>query len=382
MEFRDMVETAAEWVPRIKEAENPDLMVGLFHSGTDAGYGGSSESYMNDNATMLVAREVPGFDVIFAGHDHKVSDQWILNTDGDSVLVVDPGSHARFAGEVTVRFTENGDHFLESRLVPMSEYTPSEEFMEVFSADLRRVKNYLDDTITWLKEEMTGADALFGPSPMMTLIHRVQLELSGADLSFTAPLSLSARLRKGPLLVSDMFQLYRYENMLYKMELSGLEIDRYLEYAAGLWFSTMSGPGDFMLLYKEGKPGTLANQYYNFSSAAGIDYEVDLTRPPGDRITILDFSDGAPFTEDGHYMVAINSYRGTGGGGHLTRGAGIPQSELEGRIRWSTGIDLRYYLMQSLAETDTVYSETLQNWHILPETWVNSAVNRERGYFQ
>jgi 2',3'-cyclic-nucleotide 2'-phosphodiesterase/3'-nucleotidase len=229
---------------------------------------------------------------------------------------------------------------------------------------------------------MKGADALFGPSPMMTMIHRVQLDLSGADLSFTAPLSLSAKLSRGPLLVSDMFQLYRYENLLYKMELNGREIDGFLEYAAGIWFSTMSGPGDPMLLYKGGKPGTLAYQYYNFSSAAGIDYEVDLTRPPGDRITILGFSDGAPFTEDGHYMVAINSYRGNGGGGHLTRGAGIPQSELEGRIRWASAIDFRYYLGKSLAETDTVYSEILYNWQILPESWVTSAVKRERKYFQ
>ena len=40
MEFRDMVETAREWIPRIMEKEKPDLLVGLFHSGTDAAYGG------------------------------------------------------------------------------------------------------------------------------------------------------------------------------------------------------------------------------------------------------------------------------------------------------------------------------------------------------
>jgi 2',3'-cyclic-nucleotide 2'-phosphodiesterase/3'-nucleotidase len=178
-----------------------------------------------------------------------------------------------------------------------------------------------------------------------------------------------------------MFQLYRFENMLYKMELSGREIDRFLEYAAGLWFNTMTGPEDLMLLYREGEPGRLVNRYYNFSSAAGIDYVVDLTRPEGERISIQQFSDGSPFDENEQYEVAINSYRGNGGGGHLTSGAGIPPEELEGRILWSTDIDLRYYLMESLSKRDTVKAYTLENWRIVPEKWISSASAIERRYF-
>jgi 2',3'-cyclic-nucleotide 2'-phosphodiesterase/3'-nucleotidase len=382
MEFRDMVETAAAWIPRIRQEENPDLMVGLFHSGTDASYGGSSEEYMNDNAVLLVAENVPGFDVIFAGHDHQVSVQWVVNKDQDSVLIVDPGSHARFAGEVTVAFSADGNVRLEGRNIPMKEYNSSADFNKFFADDYEKITAYLNDTITWLQEEMVGSDALFGPSPMMSLIHQVQLELSGADLSFTAPLSLSARLRKGPLLVSDMFQLYRFENMLYTMELSGQEIDSYLEYAAGLWFDQMNGPDDHMLLYREGDPGWLANRYYNFSSAAGITYDVDVTRPEGNRVTIHAFADGTPFSVSEEYLVAINSYRGNGGGGHLTRGAGIPAADLESRILWSTDIDLRYYLMQSLSQSDTWEAGTLDNWRLLPENWTRSAALREREYFQ
>ena len=382
MEFRDMVETAAQWIPVIEEKEAPDLMVGLFHSGTDASYGGNTESYLNENAVLLVAENVPGFDVIFAGHDHQVSNQWIVNTAGDSVLVVDPGSHARFAGEVTVVFGADKEPSLSGKIVPMKAYTPSLEFMRDFSGDLQKITDYLEDTITWLEEEILGADAIFGPSPMMSLIHQVQLELSGADVSFTAPLSLSARLKKGPLMVSDMFQLYRFENMLYKMELSGAEIDRFLEYSAGLWFNTMTGPEDQMLLYKEGEPGRLANRYYNFSSAAGIEYTVDLTKTAGNRVTIHGFSNGEPFKEQEQYAVAINSYRGNGGGGHLTRGAGIPANELEGRILWSTDIDLRYYLMQSLSKEDTVRAMPLENWILMPDKWISPASSLERSYFE
>lgn len=381
LEFRDMVETARQWVPHILKEEDPDLLVGLFHSGTDAGYGGNSEPYLNENAVLLVAEQVPGFDVIFAGHDHRVSSQWVMNREGDSVLVMDPGSHARYAGEVTVSFSPDGTKRIAGRMVPMSEEVPSAIFLDRFREDYDRVARYLEDTVTWLAEGMNGADALFGPSSMMSLIHGVQLDLTGADLSFTAPLSLSARLEAGPVLVSDMFKLYRFENMLYRMELSGKEVQGYLEYAAGLWFNTMTGPKDHLLLFQPGYQDRLANPYYNFSSAAGLEYVVDVSRPPGDRVTILGFTNGAPFDPSARYQVAINSYRGNGGGGHLTTGAGIDRENLAERIRWSSDIDLRYYLMKSMSGQDTLHPEVLHNWHLEPFHWVNPASRTDRQQF-
>jgi len=365
MEFRDMVETAREWVPEIIKREDPDLMVGLFHSGTDASYGENHDPYLNENAVMLVARQVPGFDIIFAGHDHRVSCQRIANTEGDSVLVIDPGSHGRYAGEATITFSEQGVH-ITGQNIPMDRYQPSPAFMDQFAPEFKTVSAYLQDTITWLAGRMEGVDALFGPSPMMSLIHHLQLELTGAQVSFTAPLSVTAILDTGPLLVSDMFKLYRFENMLYRMELSGAEIDGFLEHAVGPWFNTMTGPGDHLLQFIPGIPGRLATPYYNCSSAFGIDYTVDVTRPPGDRVQISAFSDGTPFLDTALYSVAVNSYRGNGGGGHLTSGAGIPEEELSTRVSWSSDHDLRYYLMEYLRDLDTLKPSSDQNWRCIP----------------
>jgi len=365
MEFRDMVETANLWVPRILEKENPDLLIGLFHSGTDASYGGNPEAYMNENAVMLVAEQVPGFDIIFAGHDHRVSIQHIVNTRGDSVLIIDPGSHGRYAGEATVTFNKHGVQ-VSGENISMQNYSPSVPFMENFAKEFENIREYLDDTITWLAEDMVGLDALFGPSSMISLIHHLQLDLSDAQISFTAPLSIYAVLEKGPLLVSDMFKLYRFENMLYRMELSGLEIDGFLEHAVGTWFNTMSEQGDHLLLFSPDKKARLAAPYYNFSSAAGINYTVDVSRDPGDRVSIQSLSDGTPFNESYKYQVAVNSYRGNGGGGHLTSGAGIPQEELVNRISWSTDRDLRFFLMEYLMQADTFRPGADQNWSCIP----------------
>jgi len=382
MEFRDMAETATDYIPLIREAENPDLVVGLFHAGTDAGYGGTGEPYLNENASLLVAENVPGFDVIFAGHDHRVSSQWVVNVAGDSVLVMDPGSHARHLAEVTVSF--GPDHpKISGSIIPVNRYAPSEEFMDKFRDDYMKVTSYLDDTVSWLSGSIVALDALFGPSRLTSLLHRIQFDVTDADLSFTAPLSLTALLKEGPLLVSDLFKLYRYENMLYVMRLSGLEIDSYLEYSAGMWFNTMESSADHLLLFQPGNtPGRLTSPYYHFSSAAGIDYTVDVRRPAGDRVSIQGFSDGTPFEESAFYRVAMNSYRGSGGGGHLTRGAGIGKEALSERILWSSEKDLRYYLMEYLSNRDTVQVELMTNWSCIPLEWSGHAAAADRKFFQ
>lgn len=377
MEFRDMVETAREWIPLILEKEKPNLLIGLFHSGTDASYGGNTQTYLNENAVMLVAEQVPGFDVIFAGHDHRVSVQRLSNSLGDSVMIIDPGSHGRFAGEATITFGPEGK-LISGENIPMKEYSYSEDFVQEFASEYRTISEYLSDTITWLSEDMAGLDAILGPSSMMSLIHQVQLELSGARISFTAPLSLSAVLKEGPLLVSDMFKLYRFENMLYTMQLRGKEIEGFLEHAVSMWFSTLSEPGDPLLLFENGIPGRLAHPYYNFSSAAGINYVVDISKEEGERIQIQSFTDGSPFHEDSIYTVAVNSYRGNGGGGHLSSGAGIPRDELSSRILWSTDRDLRYYLMEYLGRQDTLHPTLLDNWHCVPEKLSTDALRSDR----
>jgi 2',3'-cyclic-nucleotide 2'-phosphodiesterase/3'-nucleotidase len=144
----------------------------------------------------------------------------------------------------------------------------------------------------------------------------------------------------------------------------------------------MKGPGDRLLKFRldnKGRPvirngeAWLRNQPYNFDSAVGIDYTVDVRRKEGDRIVVKSFSDGKPFEPDRIYTVAINSYRGNGGGGHLTAGAGIPKDELPQRLIRSTEKDLRYYILKDLEEKGKVHPFAYNNWKIIPEKWASKA---------
>jgi 2',3'-cyclic-nucleotide 2'-phosphodiesterase/3'-nucleotidase len=183
-----------------------------------------------------------------------------------------------------------------------------------------------------------------------------------------------------------MFKLYRFENMLYTMTMTGDEIRKYLEYSYNGWINTMKGPGDLLLKFRIGKDGKpaltngkawFANQSYNFDSAAGIDYTVDVSQPEGKRITIKSFSDGRPFDLNATYKAAVNSYRGNGGGNHFTEGAGISKGQLRSRLVSSTERDLRYYILKSIEEKKSIDPKPLDNWKMIPEKWVSQAASRE-----
>ena len=73
LRFDNLEESAAKWLKIIQEKERPDLMVGLFHSGFEPQVQNLPADHPlgRENATKWVAENVPGFDIIFYGHDHR-----------------------------------------------------------------------------------------------------------------------------------------------------------------------------------------------------------------------------------------------------------------------------------------------------------------------
>lgn len=387
MRFDDMIETAQKWVKKIRETEQPDLMIGLFHAGVDYTYNDENENtYKNENASRLVAEKVEGLDVVFVGHDHAGWNFTTKNSAGKDVLILGTTSGARNVAVATLILSyDQALKFYDKKnitgeLVDMKNYAPDPEFMKRYAKNLEEVKNYVSRPVGEFTETISSRNAMFGPSKFVDLIHTIQLDLTNADISFSAPLSFNAKIDKGYVFVKDMFDLYRYENLLYTMELSGQEIKDYLEYSYGNWFNQMRDQNDHLLKFKLDESGNikyserskspeLEERYYNYESAAGIDYVVDVTKPIGERVIIQKLSNGNSFDLNTKYKVAVNSYRGNGGGGHLTRGAKIPQEELSKRVINSTEKDLRYYLMKWIEKEKTVTPKLLGNWKVVPENF-------------
>lgn len=384
LRFEDMETAARKWIPFIREQEKPDVIIGLFHAGKNAVWMGGK---YRDNASVEVASRVPGFDVVLAGHDHARACFKVANEAGDSVLVVNPANNAVTVGDVEVTLTLRGgkvtDKLVEGRLTDVGTLEPSPEFMQHFAGQYDAIQAFVSKKIGRFTQPISTRPAYFGPSAFVDLIHRLQLEIGKAEISLAAPLSFNARIEAGDIYVSDMFNLYKYENMLYTMSLSGKEIRGALEMSYALWTNQMHSPGDPLLLLRESSVSGAEERTffqhpsYNFDSAAGIIYTVDITRPAGQKVTILSMADGTPFDENRMYKVAVNSYRGNGGGELLTKGAGISQEELKSRILFSTDKDLRYYLMQYIEQRQIVTPRSLDQWKFIPANWVKPAAERD-----
>mgnify|MGYP003075962419 FL=1 len=384
LRFDDMEQTAQKWMKIIREKENPDIVVGLFHAGQDAFR--MSGKY-NENASLNVAKNVPGFDIVLMGHDHARECKKIMNVAGDSVLVIDPASNGIVVSnmDVTVKLKDGKvqSKQIEGVLTPTEDYGISEDFIKEFTPQYNAVEQFVSKKIGTFTEDISTRPAYFGPSAFIDFIHSLQLDISGADISFTAPLSFDAEIKKGDIHVSDMFNLYKYENMLYVMTLSGREIKDVLEASYYMWTNQMKSPDDHLLWFKKKRRegaedrASFQNFSFNFDSAAGIIYTVDVTKPQGEKVTIISMADGTPFSMDKIYKVALNSYRGNGGGELLTKGAGILQNELKDRIIFSTDKDLRYYLMNYIEKKGTLDPRALNQWKFIPEDWTVPAAERD-----
>lgn len=383
LSFEDMVTSAKKWMPIIKSNENPDIIIGLFHSGHDETM---RTGEFIENASLKIAREVPGFDALLIGHDHQKFHEVIENVAGEKVTVLNPANNAKAVGLLEFDVEKSNGKLrskkITSNILDVSGFEPDKAFLEKFAPQREKIRNYVARKIGNVSEEMSIDDAFFGPSSFMSFLHRLQLDISGADISFAAPLSFGAVIRKGPMKVSDTFTLYKYENMLYVIKMTGREIKSYLEESYSIWTRQITDSQHHLINFKSENPSLndnrLAKPAYNFDSATGIDYTVDITKPKGEKINISSLSDGRSFSLDSTYTVAINSYRANGGGNLLSDGAGISREELKKRIVSATDKDLRYYLIDYIEKHPDIEVQTIHNWKFIPDGIAEKAAEIDR----
>jgi 2',3'-cyclic-nucleotide 2'-phosphodiesterase/3'-nucleotidase len=421
MDVLDMVDTAKKWVPIIMEKEKPDLLIGLFHAGVDWTYGGATkDTPKNESGSQLVIERVSGFDLVLVGHDHQgwEGKGWDAEAKTKSVDVKDPSGkvvpiYGGLAGAQSIpvvqiqllwdKEAKSWRKDISGLLKPLKGVAADPEFLAKFEPAKAELLAWVERPIGKMEGKMHSDDALFGDSAFVDLIHRIQLELTNdpamglkpAQISFAAPLDQNAYLpttADGTIKVRDMFTLYKYENFLYTMQLTGEQIKKFMEFNYQNQFNQMKSADDNLLSFVKDKEGKLVfnaryNSYdtsvrpYNYDSVAGIKYVVDVTKPAGSRVTILSMADGSPFDMAKTYTVAINSYRAAGGGNHLTRGVGLDLKQLQRLelVTSSTTKDLRYYMLKWFEKQQGVIKPVRDdNWKVVPEDW--AAAGRVKDY--
>lgn len=349
LRFEKAEDAAAYWMKVIQEKEHPDMMVGLFHSGWEPQEQNLPEDAPlgRENSTKWIVENVPGFDLVFYGHDHRAKAEKVLNCNGDTVFVLNSGTRGANLAEAEVKLQRNKRPVIKIGLVPTLEQENDPDFVALLQPYLDRAEDYQNQQVALLPVTISPNEVYKGSCLWVDEIHRCQFDLAAAqglpaDISLAAPLSRRFDLESGMLTVADFFTWYPFENSLAVMEMTGRDVKAHLEYSF-----------------------EIRNTIYNFDCAAGINYVVDATKPYGERVVISSMADGTPFNLDKTYRVVMNSYRSMGGGNHFVNGCGWAQEDIAPHRVWNSEEDLRTLFIEWARQKGKLDETPLGNWRVM-----------------
>ncbi len=353
LEFREPLNEARKWVAELRGKERADVVVVAMHMGLEEDLRTAEINpgqVQNENRAVAIARQVGGVDAIFMGHTHRDVPSLILK----DTLLTQANHWGRHLARVDFYMEKEGDRW---RVYAKSARTiPVDDRVEADPEILKLTASYNEETQQWLSraigtsdEELTARDARFRDSAILDLIHRVQLDAGDADASMAAVFNSDARIPKGPVTVRDIAGLYVYENTLVVLEVTGQQLQDALEHSA-----------KYFKPYEPGKtPLELIDEKipaYNFDIAEGVEYEIDLRKPQGQRIQNLRFR-GKPLEPNQKLRLATNNYRVNGGGGY-TMYKGAP-------VVYRSSDEIREMIIDWVERHKTIPTRPSNNWRIV-----------------
>ncbi len=292
MSFTGLVEQAKKYVPRMR-ALGCDVVFLTDHSGLDGSSSYGDELPYVENASNLVAEQVPGIDAILVGHTHtEVSSYTVTNkATGKDVVLSEPYCYGMrltvFDFELELDRGQWKVTSTKAQTLDPKRVEEDEEITKLLKADHDLVVKYVNTAVGTCTADLSAAEACWKDVPVMDFIHQVQMAtvatgLSSADaalplISVAAPFSRSADIPKGDVTIRDVAGLYIYDNTLYGKKLTGAQLKDYLEFAAKYYHQVPVGTAvDTATL-------TNANSFwdYMYDTAAGVEYEIDIAAGGG-----------------------------------------------------------------------------------------------------
>ncbi|MCZ1263212.1 bifunctional metallophosphatase/5'-nucleotidase [Paenibacillus tundrae] len=316
LQFLDAMETIRAWVGYIREHEQPDVLVVSYHGGfeSDLETGEPAERLTGENQAYAICRDIEGIDVLLTGHQHRQ-----LTAEIHGVTVVQPGFSGNGVGHVSTQLDRlsNGKWQIagkQARLLLLdedSDVQPDAAVMKLTDELEAKAQAWLDQPIGEVAGDLSITDPAalrLAAHPFIAFVHQVQMEATGAQISNTALLSEEARGFGSLITVRDVLSNFIYPNTLTVLELRGQDIRDALEQTARYFEVETSGEVVVNPAYMQPKP-----QHYNYDMWAGVEYELDISKPVGSRVVKLE-REGIPVAMDATYSVVMNSYRAAGGG--------------------------------------------------------------------
>lgn len=326
LRFDDMIATAAKWVP-IMRARGADLVLISAHGG-DNGTSSYGPELPNENPVALIAQQVPGIDAILFGHAHnEVVERFVTNErTGTQVLLSEPSKWGQRLTRMDFTLArERGRWTITKKAATMLNTNTVVEDPKVLAAvraQHQKTIAYVNQVVAQATVEMSTVESRYKDTPILDFINHVQAEtvtkaLAGTQyadlpvLSQASPFSRTAVFPAGDVKIRDVAGLYVFDNTLEAVVLSGAEVRAYLEYSAK-YFRTLA-PG--APVDPEQISDSPAVPDYNYDVISGLDYDIDISKPIGQRITRLVLAGtDTPVADNAQFVMAVNNYRRSGGG--------------------------------------------------------------------
>ena len=383
MDFLSLIPLVQQDVDRLSLKYKPQVVVVSVHSGTGNGDGTILESQGLDLYNSL-----RGVDFLICSHDHRP-----VTYSNGSFALINSGNAARNLGSGEIRLEIKDGRVVSKEvsasIIPVHARQVDPTMKARFQPDFDKVKAFTLQEVGELTTDLRTADAFAGPCDYINFIQTVCLQDTPAQISFAPPLTQNQTIKAGKLIYNDMFSLYRFENQLFIVRMTGREVKDFLEFSYNRWIRTISSPDQHLLRIVPRADARYDNETwsfeeasYNFDAAAGINYTVDVTRPFGERIAIASMADGSPFSPEAEYNVAMTSYRASGGGDTMRLGAGIDTGRIEERVVEKYP-EIRELMYDYIRAHGTVGPETfsrpeiLGTWRFIPEDLASPAIQSD-----
>lgn len=281
-----------------------DVLIATVHMGEENEY-----DVPNSGANDL-ANACPELDLIIAAHEHKLVEETYV----DNVLIVENKSSGATMSKVNivVEKDKSGCKIVDRKAesIKISEYESDKELSKKLSSYNERAKKEANIIIGELvggnlvpeNEIVEIPQAQIEPTSLIDLINEVQMYYTDAQVSSAALFNIDANLEPGKIKKSDTSLIYKYGNTLYKVQMTGKQLKKYMEWSAN-YYNTYN-PKDLTISFNENVRG------FNYDMFSGVDYQIDISEKPGNRIKNLKWTKTGKEVKDNEvFVIAVNNYR-------------------------------------------------------------------------
>ncbi|MFF2889752.1 bifunctional metallophosphatase/5'-nucleotidase [Paenibacillus sp. NPDC057967] len=356
--FLPAVEAARKWVPYLRSQQSADVVIVSYHGGfeNDPATGEPTEAWTGENEGYRLCTEVKGIDVLLTGHQHRRIEHHFIG----STAIVQPGVYGSHLGEARLTLARSGDgrwslQEAATQLIPVTVSGTSEQ-PEWLAPSLVELNRWMDKPLGRMASDLlirNAHEVRLRKHPFIQWLNAVQMKAAGTSVALTALMDNHAPGFGTVVTMRDIAANYPYPNTLTVRRLSGYQVKLALEHSARYFELDEKGAIAVHSSFLYPKP-----QPFHYDMWDGIHYTLDISRPPGERVSRLLY-DGAPLAMDQELEVAMNHYRASGSGGY--------NMMLEAPIVRQYTTEISDLMAEALSARAEWHVDLISNWNVIGE---------------